>query len=256
MRDAILSCLGQIEKQQGVKILYACESGSRAWGFPSADSDYDVRFLYVHPLDWYLSVEKQRDVIEVPVDAVLDITGWDLRKALGLFRKSNPPLMEWLASPVVYRETSSLASRLRALREAYYLPFSCLHHYLSMANRHAGQVMGKERIKTKEYFYILRPLLAVEWIERGYGVAPTEFKALLEKLVDNTALMTAILRVITDKRQETEKDTRPPEPLILDYIERELARLQEAQNHFTQRENPSAELDEIFRSTLREVWKE
>jgi uncharacterized protein len=102
--DEIQACLSDIEKTHQVKIIYSCESGSRAWGFPSADSDYDVRFLYLHPVDWYLSIEDKRDVIEVPIKNKLDITGWDLRKALQLFRKSNPPLLEWLGSPIVYWE--------------------------------------------------------------------------------------------------------------------------------------------------------
>lgn len=94
MREEILKRLTDIEGEEDVKIFYACESGSRAWGFPSADSDYDVRFLYRHPEEWYLSVdlEEKRDVIERPINDDLDISGWDLRKALKLLRKSNPPL--------------------------------------------------------------------------------------------------------------------------------------------------------------------
>lgn len=254
MRETILSRLDEIEAAQQVKILYACESGSRAWGFPSADSDYDVRFLYVHPTEWYLSVEPGRDVIEVEVNPVLDITGWDLRKALGLFRKSNPPLMEWLASPVVYREFTPLAGRLRALRPAYYQHFSCLHHYLSMASRHVSKVAGAERVKTKHYFYILRPLLAVEWIERGFGVAPTAFNDLLERLVDEPELKAAIQRMIDEKSRETEKDSRPAELLIDAFIEREMARLKDHLNQYEPRSFPRDEMDEIFRDTLREVW--
>ena len=104
MKEIILAQLNEIEKNHDVVILYACESGSRAWGFPSADSDYDVRFIYLRPVKWYLSVEEKRDVIEVPINEQLDINGWDLRKALQLFRKSNPPLMEGLGSPIVYLE--------------------------------------------------------------------------------------------------------------------------------------------------------
>jgi len=101
----ILERLAAIEHTELVHILYACESGSRAWGFASPDSDYDVRFIYVRPRDWYLSIdlERRRDVIERPIEGVLDINGWDLRKALQLMRKSNPPLFEWLHSPLVYR---------------------------------------------------------------------------------------------------------------------------------------------------------
>ena len=109
MKSRILSHLREIETTENVRIVYACESGSRAWGFPSADSDYDVRFLYVHPLEWYLSVDVKRDVIERPLQGGLDISGWDLKKALQLFRKSNPPLLEWLGSPIVYLEQYSTA---------------------------------------------------------------------------------------------------------------------------------------------------
>jgi predicted nucleotidyltransferase len=103
MREKIHAYLRDIETREEIRILYACESGSRAWGFPSIDSDYDVRFIYLHPRDWYLSIDLQqkRDVIECSVDHHLDINGWDLRKALQLLRKGNPPLMEWLGSPIV-----------------------------------------------------------------------------------------------------------------------------------------------------------
>ena len=117
VRARIGAELEDIEQREGVRIFYACESGSRAWGFPSTDSDYDVRFLYARPSDWYLSinVETKRDVIERPIVDVWDVNGWDIRKALQLLKKSNPPLLEWLHSPVVYRETGDFAARLRTL---------------------------------------------------------------------------------------------------------------------------------------------
>ncbi len=102
MENKIKIQLKKIEREHKVKILYAIESGSRVWGFASQDSDFDVRFIYVHHKDWYLSIESKRDVIEMPLEGDLDINGWDLTKALGLFRKSNPPLYEWLQSPIVY----------------------------------------------------------------------------------------------------------------------------------------------------------
>ena len=122
MMSKILTRLQNLEIEEGVKILYACESGSRAWGFPSADSDYDARFLYLQPPEWYLAVdlEQKRDVIERPISDQLDLSGWDLRKALKLFHKSNPPLLEWLGSPIVYWEKYSVVARLRKLAETYY----------------------------------------------------------------------------------------------------------------------------------------
>jgi uncharacterized protein len=133
MRSEITEYLQRIEVEQDVSILYACESGSRAWGFPSADSDYDIRFVYVHPMEWYLSIQEKRDVLEFPICDNLDFNGWDIRKALRLFHKSNPPLLEWLGSPIVYQEKGDFANRLRELSKSYYSPTSCIYHYLHMA---------------------------------------------------------------------------------------------------------------------------
>ena len=119
MRERITDGLKEIEADENVVVFYACESGSRAWGFPSQNSDYDVRFLYLHSVDWYLSIVEKRDVIERPINDQLDVNGWDLRKALELFRKSNPPLLEWLDSPIVYQEKFTIASQMRELSKTY-----------------------------------------------------------------------------------------------------------------------------------------
>ena len=129
VRDA----LADLEATRDVRVLYACESGSRAWGFASRDSDYDVRFLYVHRRDWYLSVDDRRDVIEQSIANDLDVSGWELRKALRLLRKSNPPLLEWLRSPVVYRHDPLFAAEFGALASEFYSPRRCFAHYLHMA---------------------------------------------------------------------------------------------------------------------------
>ena len=133
----IAAKLADIQVSEEVVILYACESGSRAWGFPSEDSDYDVRFIYVRPKDWYLSIdlETKRDVIERPISDELDIAGWDLRKALKLFYKSNPPLLEWLGSPIIYLEQFSTAEKLRELAKTFYSAKACMYHYLNMAEK-------------------------------------------------------------------------------------------------------------------------
>ena len=110
IRKEVLRRLDAVEREEDVRVLYACESGSRAWGFASPDSDYDVRFIYVHRPDWYLSIVDRRDVIERPIVDEYDLSGWELRKTLRLFRKSNPPLIEWLGSPIVYRERTAMGS--------------------------------------------------------------------------------------------------------------------------------------------------
>jgi uncharacterized protein len=251
--ESIQNQLAQIEAEENVTIFYACESGSRAWGFPSADSDYDIRFLYAHPTEWYLSVDENRDVIERPLTPEnFDIGGWDIRKALRLFRKSNPPLLEWLGSPIVYKEQTDIAARMRKLAESYYSPLACIHHYLHMAQGNFREYLKGERVRTKKYFYVLRPILAIQWLEKGYGVTPTAFGALVERMVTEPALLDAIQTLIEQKRQGAELDEGPRIPVISEFIENELARLEQGisapPNH-----PPVSELDVLFRYALKAV---
>jgi uncharacterized protein len=208
LQDRIKQALLEIEGRDHVKIVYACESGSRAWGFPSEDSDYDVRFLYVHPRDWYLSIdlESRSDVIELPITDELDVSGWDIRKALQLLRKSNPPLLEWLSSPIVYREVSDVANRLRALTTEVYSPIACGHHYLHMAQGNYREYLKDDPVWIKKYFYVLRPLLAIKWIEQKNSVVPMAFGTLLEALIEHGALKDAIESLIEKKQQGQELD--------------------------------------------------
>ena len=192
----IISSLREIEGEKGVKILYACESGSRAWGFPSADSDYDVRFVYVQPVKRYLSIRKRRDVIEVSADGKLDISGWDLQKALLLLRKSNPPLLEWLGSPIIYLEEYAVAAQMRQLAAQYYSATASAYHYLHMARGNYREYLKGETVWLKKYFYVLRPILAVKWIEQGMGIVPTAFDTLVDKMVSDTKLKKEITALV------------------------------------------------------------
>jgi uncharacterized protein len=180
--------LAAIEREHDVRVLYACESGSRGWGFASPDSDYDVRFLYAHRLEWYLRVRPQRDVIELPISAVLDVNGWELRKALGLLHKGNATLIEWLDSPVVYRADAAFVARMRAAIRATHRPERSFHHYVHMARKNYREYLRGERVRLKKYLYVLRPLLAALWIEQGRGPAPMRFQDLVDALVRDEAL--------------------------------------------------------------------
>ena len=227
-QEEIKAQLAEIERVEGVRILYACESGSRAWGFPSADSDYDVRFIYAHPTEWYLTLENRRDVIERPLDGDLDISGWDVRKALNLFRRSNPPLLEWLQSPIVYKRVPGFAEKLRALMGTYYAPCSCMHHYLHMARGNFREFLKGERVRTKKYFYVLRPVLACLWLEQGRGPVPTEFQTLVDTLVPAGQLRDAINELLTNKREGRELDDGPRIPVFHEFLETQLARLEQS----------------------------
>ncbi len=171
--------LREIEQTHHVRILHAVESGSRAWGFPSPDSDYDVRFIYVHPLEHYLKLEDTRDVIELPINEVLDINGWDLRKALQLLYRTNPTFFEWMASPIVYRE-SDFAAAVRPLLPRYFSPAKGLRHYLRMAERNYRVYLSSDEVRAKKYFYVLRPVLACRWILEKSTPPPFLFSELVE----------------------------------------------------------------------------
>lgn len=186
IRARVLSELADIERRHDVRVLFACESGSRGWGFASPDSDYDVRFVYVHRPVWYLSVEPQRDVIEVPISDELDVGGWELRKALQLMHRSNPTLLEWLASPIVYREDPDAARRMRTLAPTFF-GAQGRWHYLSMAAKNFRGYLQGETVRLKKYLYVLRPLLAAQWIDAGRGMPPMRFADLADVMVTDRA---------------------------------------------------------------------
>lgn len=246
--------LRQVEQEEKVCIFYACESGSRAWGFPSADSDYDVRFLYIHPPKWYLSIDDKRDVIECKISDLIDISGWDIRKALKLLRKSNPPLLEWLNSPIVYQQRRDIVEKIRLLMPEYYSPKSCLYHYLHMAEGNFREYLKGEIVWVKKYFYVLRPILACKWIEAGYGVVPMEFEILINRLIEDNELKDAINELLRRKREGQELDREPRIPVINEFIEMELERLGNMSFDGNNGNTDTERLDEVFRWVLGEVW--
>lgn len=250
MQALILEKLDEIEAEHGVRILYACESGSRGWGFASQDSDYDVRFIYCHRRDWYLTVGEPRDVIELPINNLLDINGWDLRKALQLLRKSNPTLLEWLSSPIVYREDAVFITQFRQLAKQSYVPQACSHHYLQMARGNFREYLKAQEIWVKKYFYVLRPVLACLWIEAEYGVPPMAFNELVERMVMDTSLKVAIHRLRERKMMADELDRGPRDVVIHAFLERELERLQAVQPPAPALKPTLDEADALFRRVL------
>ena len=219
--------LAKLEAEQNVRVLYACESGSRAWGFASRDSDYDVRFLYVHNRDWYLSVEDRRDVIERPIADDHDVSGWELRKALRLLRKSNPPLLEWLKSPVVYHHDPAFVVEFGALATKFYSPRRCFTHYLHMAfGNWRDYLCGRKQVSLKKYLYVFRPLLACRWIERQLGPVPMLFDAMVARVLDEQEAREALEELVARKREGDELDLAPRVEALDRFIKAELLRLE------------------------------
>ena len=223
-------------------------------GFASPDSDYDVRFIYIHRPDWYLSIADRRDVIERPIVDEYDLSGWELRKTLRLFRKSNPPLIEWLGSPIVYRERTAMAKRLRELSARHHSPRSCAYHYLNMARRNHAAYLQGDRIRLKKYLYVLRPLLAVRWIESGRGIVPMEFERLVEAMVEDPALRRAIDALLARKRSGSELGQGPRIAVIGEFIETEIAGHESALTVGVEAPPALEALDLLFRTMLEEAW--
>ena len=182
MKETIIKKLSEIEKEQNIKIIYAVESGSRAWGFAGTDSDYDVRFIYVRNKDFYLKLEPTRDVIEYPINDLLDISGWDISKTMRLAHNSNPSLYEWLKSPIIYKE-DNLVNELRKLFMEYFSVNKISRHYYHMANsQDYAYIKNKEEVKVKKYFYLLRSILSAKYVLDNKTIPPIEFDKLRKTL--------------------------------------------------------------------------
>ncbi|MCG8519151.1 MAG: nucleotidyltransferase domain-containing protein [Pseudomonadales bacterium] len=227
MKDRILETLERIEWEWDVDVLYACESGSRAWGFASPDSDYDVRFVYAGRLDRYLTVDRVRDVIELPIVDDLDINGWDVKKALALLRNSNPTLLEWLHSPVVYRACDGFIDALRELATQAVNPRALVHHYLSMARSNWRRDQGGSRISAKRYLYVLRPLLAVQWVIEHGSVPPVAFDALMAGVVREEGVWDGLNALLVTKSASGEQSQMLRHPELDRYINQNLWALAE-----------------------------
>lgn len=251
VRQEILRRIAAAEQEHDVTVLYAVESGSRAWGFASPNSDYDVRFIYAHKPEWYLSIDvaTKRDVIEYPIVDEIDINGWDVRKALQLFNKSNPAIVEWLQSPLVYGDDGQFAAQLRPLLANGYSINKGVYHYLHMARtNYRGYLKGSE-VRLKKYFYVLRPLLAIRWLLAHCTVAPIEFAKLLTMLTEDS-VRAEVDKLLAVKTRSDELQTGPQVQLLNQFIETELARYEQ----FTPLDNDNrvdmAELNRILRGSM------
>ena len=222
MKKEILDKLTEIEEKENVKVLHAVESGSRAWGVESPDSDYVVRFIFVRPKEDYLRLSEKRDVIEWQLDEVLDINGWDLKKTLIQFHKGNATLFEWANSPVVYKTTDEWKAIYESSKQ-YFSEKAALYHYYGTANSTYKQYLQEDKVKYKKYIYALRPLFACKYIETNHTIPPVRFDALLHQSLPKE-LSEEIERMLAIKANSDEKDQNPKMPIIHQYIETEIAR--------------------------------
>ena len=217
VRNIILNELKELEKKANIKILFAVESGSRAWGFESKDSDYDVRFVYVRPLEWYMSISKRKNTLEVMINEDLDFAGWDLNKAVELLAKSNPPLGEWLNSSIVYTEKDNIIAEFDKLFDKYLRENALVYHYLSMASKDMETLREKREIKLKKYFYMLRSLLASKWVMLYHEKPPILLSELLT-LVKNEAIQREVDKLLEIKKAGDESTKIVGNEIINEFI--------------------------------------
>lgn len=243
--------LNDIEEKENVKILHAVESGSRAWGFASPDSDYDVRFIYVRKKEDYLSLNQKRDVIEWQLDEILDINGWDLKKALQHFHKSNATLFEWSNSPIVYRTTKEWQSIYSQAQE-YFSVKSSLYHYYGTANSNFREYLQEDEVKYKKYFYVIRPLLACKYIMEHISPPPVLFSELMKQELPHE-IKQKIQELLEVKANTPEAGKGQRIDILNQYIEKELGEYKE---YVTELEDDRIRewdtLDKIFLGQLSE----
>lgn len=257
IRTEVLNRLHELELKYDIKVIHAIESGSRAWGFSSADSDYDVRFIYMHKPEWYWSIQDEfvdvesRGAINVPIYDDLDIAGWDLKKTLGLLYKSNPPLLEWLRSPIVYRSDQEISQELRQLSENFYSAKSCVYHYLHMAEGNLRQyLLNRDEVKRKKYLYVIRPILACRWIEQFGGFPPMEIEKTLITL-EGYLILNTINSLIADKKRGTELGTGSADKVLEAFLVEEIGRLKKSVAILPENNQSIIDLNEYFRRTLK-----
>ena len=254
MLPRIQAALTQLEATHGIRILYACESGSRAWGFPSPDSDFDVRFIYCHPPAWYLTLNEGRDTLNFPVDDELDLAGWELRKALRLLRGSNASVFEWLQSPVIYHEALDFRARLAPVLPLAFNLKAGLHHYLGQLRRGVEEDLVGDEVRLKRLFYALRSALAARWIREQHTLPPMEF-APLRKLLP-AGLQAGVDELLTRKATANEKTLVPNPVALAEFLQAELVAGQAAREILPVLHpgEVASELDGVFQALISEAF--
>lgn len=251
MLTRIQSALTELEARHHIRVLYACESGSRAWGFPSPDSDFDVRFIYAHSADWYLTLDEGADTLNFPVDEELDLAGWELRKTLKLLRGSNAALFEWLQSPVVYAEAAGFREALQPHLANCWNSRAGLNHYAGLVRRGVEDDLVGEEVRLKRLFYALHSALAARWIrERPTSVPPMELRELHALLP--LELHAEVAELLARKATANEKTTVARPTALVAFLQEEYQAILSAREKLplVRSTDPTQKLNELFRAWL------
>ena len=251
MEEKIKKYLSDLEKEKGIEILLACETGSRAWGFPSPDSDFDVRVIYKHDKDWYLSLTEEKDTIEYFLENnEIDISGWDLRKSLRLLWKSNPPLLERIQSPIIYKADKEFMTGINPVAQKTYSRIATIHHYLSMAKKVFEEVTNTEEYKLKKFFYALRASVACLWILEKEEIPPIEFGKMLNRLDLPANIITRIGELIEIKSTFSETYRHKGETTLIEFMNACIQRAENESQSLPASKGKMADLNDFFLKTL------
>lgn len=253
MKSKIQKYLKQIETDKKIKILLACETGSRAWGFPSPDSDYDIRIVYVHDVDWYISVSERKDSIEMMLENNdIDISGWELKKSLTLLKKSNPALLERIQSPIIYSADQDFLMDIQLLANQCYSKIATMHHYLSMSRKMMKEVNEKEEFKLKKFFYALRTATLCKWIIDNDEIPPIEFNKAYRHLNLEASIIQRIDELITLKSDKSEAYLHKDEPELISFINQCLNEAVEKKNSLPTGKCTSGNLNLLLRKYVHQ----
>ncbi|MBO4451332.1 MAG: nucleotidyltransferase domain-containing protein [Bacteroidaceae bacterium] len=212
----MINHLHSVEQEYSVKILLAVESGSRAWGFESKNSDWDVRFIYVQKPQWYFTIEPQRDVIEI-MDDPFDLVGWELRKALALLKRNNPSLLEWINSPIVYYADEEFLGHVRSIATQFFNPIASMYHYNHMYIKHDERYLQRKDCSMKRFLYYLRGILSCKWIEENKTLPPVAFDKLVAATVEDSEMEARISTLVQLKKDGKEHDLQVVDKDLMDY---------------------------------------
>jgi len=251
MKTQITHYLKQIEQDRNIKILLACETGSRAWGFPSPDSDYDVRLIYLHKRDWYLGLIDQKDSLQIMLENnELDFSGWDLRKCLRLLMKSNAALLERIQSPIIYQADTAFMKEIMTVAAPCYSRRSTLHHYLGLAKKNYAGICESKQYKLKKFFYALRAATACRWIITKDQMPPIEFQTMLYTLDIDDSIIARIEELVELKSTSSESYLHQGDNKILEFIDENIIQAKNNANNLPVSHPDVKKLNAFFLKTL------
>ena len=248
METRILEKLNEIERDRNIEILFAVESGSRAWGFASPDSDYDIRFVYKHKTEWYLNLWEQKDTIQFMTEDELDGSGWDIRKALKLLSKSNASLLGWLFSTIVYRSSGTFLKEMKTVAKNNFNPVAGFFHYHSMS-KGFEETLGSKEMTLKSYFYAIRTALCANWVYKNESIPPVAFRELYP-LLDNESCF-LLDELILLKSKHIEKSDAPVDVHLIDLAKRIVAENNEVRNDLKNVKSNPEEFNTLFIKTIQ-----